>query len=111
MKAFRVLAPALLAVLAAPAAQASDPYTGYISGRVVDITSTNAGLMMRMDDGRIPTLCGTSSYGWMLVPQSSSAMISVFLTYWGTGRKNFTIYVDQAAGSACVVDQIDPVDS
>lgn len=87
-----------------------NPYPGYVVGNVIDITSTTAGLMMRMEDSRVPTLCGASSYGWMLVPQSNSAMISVFLTYWASGKKNFTIYIDQTAGSACIVDQIDPVD-
>ncbi|MDV3458295.1 hypothetical protein RZN05_14960 [Sphingomonas sp. HF-S4] len=96
---------------AASPSQASDPYPAFIVGKVVDITSTTAGLMVRMDDNRVPTLCGTPSVGWMLVPQSSSAMISVFLTEWAASKKNFTIYIDSAVGTSCIVNQINPIES
>lgn len=108
MKLIRLLALAA-ACVAAPA-QASDPHPGYITGKVTDITSTAAGLMIRMDDNRVPTLCGAPSVGWMLVPQSNSTMISVFLSYWATSKKNFTIYADPVAGGYCTIGQIDPED-
>jgi len=111
MKLSRTLAlAAALAAFTAGPAQASDPHPGYIVGQITDITSTQAGLMIRMDDNRVPTNCGTSSYGWMLVPQANSTMISVFLTYWAAGKKNFTIYADPVANSYCTVGQIDPID-
>jgi hypothetical protein len=99
------------ACLAAPAAQASDKQAGFVSGYIKDITSMPAGLLIRMDDNGMPTLCGTSAPGWMLVPQSNTAMISVFLSYWTTGKKQFTIYADPVAGGFCTVGQVDPVDS
>jgi hypothetical protein len=98
------------ACLATPVAQASDRQPGYVSGRINDVTSTTAGLMIRMDDNGVPTLCGNPANGWMLIPQSSSAMIGVFLSYWAAGKKNFVVYADPVSGSYCTIGQLDPAD-
>lgn len=113
MKLIRLLAlllPLAVTGIAGPAAQASDPQPGYVSGQIKDITSTPQGLLIRTDDDRVPTLCGSGPVGWMLVPQANATMISVFLTYWAAGKKRFTIYADPVAGGYCTIGQVDPED-
>lgn len=104
----RIITVASLAIASGPAS-ASVVTQGYVSGDLGDITSIKGGLLIRMDDNRVPTSCGIGQ-GWMKIDQSDTAMISLVLSYWLQAKKSFSIYV--ASGTTpdgfCSVQQSDP---
>lgn len=63
--------------------------------------------MIQLDNGSsVPTNCVGSPYGWLLISQQYSAMISNFLTSYFSGHKAFNIYTDATSGSFCSVNQV-----
>jgi hypothetical protein len=44
----------------------------------------------------------------MQIAQGDSAMVSTFLTYWATGKKNFTVYTNAWSSGYCSIGQLDP---
>lgn len=81
----------------------------YQSGEIINITATTNGLMVMMDTG-LPSNCEGTPYGWMLIEQKNTTMISVVLAAWASQAKSGTIYtVGRPDGSGyCLVNQFDP---
>ena len=81
--------------------------TNYKSGTISNLTSTTAGIMIMLDTG-IPTFCEGTPYGWMLVKNVNSAMVSTVLAAWVSGKKTGTVYVSQRTSGYCIINQFDP---
>lgn len=82
----------------------------YLSGTIVNVTTTTSGLMVMMDTG-IPTNCQGTPYNWMLIKEENKTMISMALAMWASGKKTATVYTAGIApGSYCEIIQLDPVD-
>lgn len=87
----------------------------YVVGEVYDITSTVEGLLVRVKDAQatniVPTECqNPGPYGWMVIPESSKAMVSVALTMCVQNKRNAAIYVSPTTSGACQIIQYDPKD-
>ena len=50
----------------------------YLSGNVMNITTTTSGLMIMLDSG-IPTNCQGTPSNWMLIKEENKTMISMAL--------------------------------
>lgn len=80
----------------------------YLSGNIINITTTTGGLMIMLDSG-IPTNCKGTPYNWLLVKEENKTMISMALTMWASGKKGLTVYTAALnPGSYCEIIQIDP---
>lgn len=84
----------------------------YQHGEVYSITSSSAGLMIRLKVGNdlnvVPDNCiDTNKYGWMIIKEENQTMIAVALSMQAQNKKMATIYT-QKVGSYCVVTQYDP---
>jgi len=85
----------------------SDDY--YQSGKIKNITATTGGLMLMMDSG-LPSNCEGTPFGWMLVEQKNTALISLILAVWAADKAAGTVYTSgRVNGSGyCLVNQFDP---
>ena len=82
----------------------------YVTGTVVDTTSTPAGYLIRLDAGR-PTNCNGAPYGWMLIKSENKAMMATAMLMFALGKKTATVYTTGIGPSGhCEVDQYDPVE-
>jgi len=85
-----------------------------LNGEVVNVTSIETGVLIQFENGAVPGLCeGFSSYGWMIIEEENTAMISVFLSHYLAGRFNAAVYVNPNALTAsgyCRIVQYDPQD-
>lgn len=82
----------------------------YLSGTIVNVTTTASGLMVMLDNG-IPTNCQGTPYNWMLIKEENKTMISMVLAMWASGKKTATVYTAGITpGSYCEITQLDPVD-
>ncbi|NOU49128.1 hypothetical protein HG263_00995 [Pseudoalteromonas sp. JBTF-M23] len=80
----------------------------YQSGKIKNITATTDGLMVMMDT-RLPSNCEGTPYGWMLIEQKNTTIISVVLAAWASQAKSGTIYTSgRPDGGYCLVIQFDP---
>ncbi len=87
----------------------STAFKTYVSGEVYDITSTRDGLLIRVDERKVPTDCnGVNPSGWMLIKEENKTMISVALAMRAQGKGMATIYTDGVQGGFCTVSQYDP---
>ncbi|MDX1304561.1 hypothetical protein [Photobacterium sp.] len=102
MKNFTLLAVALMSysVSAAP---------NYQSGSIENLTAVESGVMIMMDKG-LPDNCEGSPYGWMLIKQEHTAITSVVLAAWASGKKSGTVYTSgrESGNGFCLVNQFDP---
>lgn len=81
----------------------------YISGKLVDITSVQQGLLIRIEGYQVPTTCpNPHNWGWMLIPEENKTMISVALAMWTQGKTTATIYTSGTKSGYCQVVQYDP---
>lgn len=97
---------ALLLLISTKNATAADTY---VSGKIYDFTSTEQGLLIRIEGNQVPSSCpNPHSWGWMLIPQESTTMISVALMMLAQDKTNATIYTSGTIGSFCKVIQLDP---
>lgn len=81
----------------------------YQAGKIIDLTATSDGLMIKMDEG-LPDNCEGTSHGWMLVKKEDTAIISVVLATWMAERAIGTVYTSGRENGAgyCRVNQFDP---
>ncbi len=79
----------------------------WLGGNITNITSSKAGLSIILDSG-LPDNCQGVSYNWMRIKQEDSAMISVALTLWTTGKTSVTVYTDGIVNGKCIINQLDP---
>lgn len=80
----------------------------YLSGNVINITTTTSGLMIMLDSG-IPTNCQGTPSNWMLIKEENKTMISMALAMWASGKKGLTVYTTTVnPGSYCELIQLDP---
>ena len=97
-----VLASALVLPLTAAA------QTTYTGGRIIDLTATRQGVLIRLDAAR-PTVCDGTPFAWMLVATEDKALMATTLLMWSTGKKSGVFYVDApTSGGYCRLHQIDP---
>lgn len=90
-------------VLSAPNAHAG---ADWLRGNISDMTTTAAGLFIKLDTG-MPTNCiGVSTYGWMLIPEANRTMGSFAMGKWFTQQRGVDVYV-VVQGGMCVVTQVD----
>ena len=89
--------------------QVSFAAESYQSGMINNITSVGSGLMIMMDTG-LPTNCEGSPYGWLLIEQKNTTIISVVLTAWASKNTSGTVYTSGRPGGTgyCLVNQFDP---
>lgn len=105
------LAASLAASVLVPGhVQASREYGHYIAGKIVDITSIRGGILVRMDDDQVPSQCRGSGSAWMKIDQADTAMVSLMLTYWAQGKKEFTLYIESWSSGYCQIGQADPME-
>jgi hypothetical protein len=100
----------LIAIIALAVFQANNVAAAesYLSGKITNITSTSAGLMLMLDTG-LPDNCEGTPWGWMLIPKAETTMISVALAMYTSGRLSVTVYTNpRAATGWCTVNQFDP---
>ncbi|MBN3517633.1 hypothetical protein JYA59_20480 [Vibrio neptunius] len=89
----------------------STAFKTYVSGEVYDITSTRQGLLIRVDEDKVPTDCnGVNPSGWMLIKKENQTMISVALAMRAQGKRMATVYIDGVQDNFCTVSQYDPHD-
>lgn len=82
----------------------------YLSGNIINVTTTANGLMIMLDTG-IPTNCQGTPYNWMLIKEQNKTMTSLALAMWASGKKAATVYTAGIIpGSYCEIVQLDPVD-
>lgn len=81
----------------------------YQSGSISNLTATTAGIMIMLDKG-LPTKCNGSPYGWMLIKQEYTALTSVVLAGWVSGKKSGTVYISgrENGDGVCIINQWDP---
>ncbi|MGI0118929.1 hypothetical protein [Zooshikella sp. RANM57] len=81
----------------------------YQSGKIVNLTAITGGIMIMMDKG-LPDNCVGSPYGWMLIKQEYSAMTSVVIAAWASGKTVGTVYTSgrEDGQGYCLVTQFDP---
>lgn len=111
LKTFRAARVALAAsaALTTFGAQAQ-VQAAYVTGTVVDTTSTPAGYLIRLDAGR-PTNCNGAPFGWMLIKSENKAVMATAMMMFALGKKTATVYTTGIGPSGhCEVDQYDPVE-
>ena len=111
LKTFRAARAFLIAgaALAALGAQAQVQAT-YVTGTIIDTTSTPAGYLIRLDTGR-PTNCNGAPFGWMLIKSENKAVMATAMMMFALGKKTATVYTTGIGPSGhCEVDQYDPVE-
>lgn len=80
----------------------------YLSGNIINITTTASGLMIMLDSGILTNCQGTPS-NWMLIKEENKTMVSMALAMWGTGKKSIVVYTSPVKpGWYCEVTQLDP---
>ena len=79
----------------------------YLSGNIKDLTSNTSGLMIMLDTG-VPDNCAGVSANWMTIEKENTAMISVALTMWATGKKLGVVYTETRTDGSCIINQLDP---
>ena len=78
-------------------------------GTINNITSTQQGLLIRLDTG-LPDNCAGTPYGWMLIPEANKTLIATTLMLWAMGTRSVDIYtVGRPNGGYCVIEQVDPL--
>ncbi|MFW2013268.1 ABC transporter ATP-binding protein [Acinetobacter bereziniae] len=81
----------------------------YVHGNMTSITSITEGLLIRLEEGNLPTVCTGTPYGWMLIPQSSKVILAVTLAQWYQKKRNVVVYVEPYSGNGfCRVSQVQP---
>ena len=106
LRAWWVAAAAVCANLWAPnTALAAE---NWITGTIIDVTTTTEGLMIRLDNG-IPTDCTGTPLGWMLIREANKTMVATTLMLWQSGNRQVTVYIGGFQGNFCYVNQVDPV--
>lgn len=80
----------------------------YLTGRITNVTSGAAGLLIMLDTG-VPTNCTGASYNWMVIPEANKTMIAVALITW-QNQGSATVYTNTLdPNNGCVINQFDPV--
>jgi len=99
----------LISLVLAFSSQLANSAEHYQSGAIKNITSTPAGLMIMMDSG-LPSNCEGTPFGWMLIEQKNTTMISVVLAAWASNNKSGTVYTSGRPNGTgyCIVNQFDP---
>jgi len=97
---------AVIFVVLSPCAFA---YQDYVAGKITNLTAVPSGIMIMVDSG-VPGNCSNSPYGWMLISQSDTAMVSTVLAIWIAGKRDVTVYTSNTTnnGERCAVSQLDP---
>jgi hypothetical protein len=80
---------------------------GHVSGKITNITSIQAGLLIRIEANETPENC-TSSNVWMQVDEQYKTIISLAITSWTLG-KTVTVYTSPGTSGFCKITQVDPV--
>jgi hypothetical protein len=102
MNRFKILAVLLLFTAPSHAAES------YLSGNIINVTTTASGLMLMLDSG-IPTNCQGTPSNWMLIKEENKTMVSMALAMWGTGKKSVMVYTSAVRpGWYCEITQLDP---
>lgn len=87
---------------------AADTYT---VGNITSITSIPEGLLIKLEEGNLPTVCiGHASYGWLFIPQTRKTILSLALILWTQKKPQVVVYVDedQSTNMFCKISQIQP---
>lgn len=84
--------------------------SNYLGGSFINMTSTPAGLMLKLDSG-LPTNCTGTPYDWMLIRAENKTMIALLLTMYTSGKKGAVVYTSGIMSSGfCEINQYDPVE-
>jgi len=89
-------------------AQTSSIYT---SGHINNVTLADDYVMIMIDAG-LPGNCAGTSWGWMKVPSTATAMKAFVIGLWMRGDAAstvVTVYTDGLVDGYCRITQIDPV--
>ena len=82
----------------------------YVTGTIIDTTSTPAGYLIRLDSGR-PTNCNGAPFGWMLIKSENKTVMATAMMMFALGKKTATVYTIGIGSSGhCEVNQYDPVE-
>ncbi|QHH96405.1 ABC transporter ATP-binding protein [Acinetobacter dispersus] len=84
----------------------------WVSGKITNITSITEGLLIKLEEGNLPTVCnGHAAFGWFLIPQERKTIIALTLIHWSQGNRQVDVYVDpnQSTNNYCTVQQIHPL--
>lgn len=101
-----ILVPAVMAIACGIWTPAVHAAAEWNRGTMIDMTSTAAGLMVKLDTG-LPTNCiGVSMYGWMLIPEANRTMVAFAMSKWISLQRAVDLYV-VVQGGACIVTQVD----
>ena len=81
----------------------------YQSGKIKNLTATTGGIMIMMDKG-LPDNCAGTPYGWLLIKEENTALTSVVLAAWVSGKSTGTVYTSGRGNGTgyCIVNQFDP---
>lgn len=97
-----------VAVVAALPAYNAIAQSSWKSGTVVDLTSGEGYMLIRLDAG-MPDNCAGSPHGWLMIPRKSREIQVLLLTFYTMGKKSGTIYTSgRPDGGYCEVTQWDP---
>ncbi|WP_054114255.1 hypothetical protein [Marinagarivorans algicola] len=82
---------------------------GHQTGKITNLTATTHGILIKLNKG-LPSNCEGTPFGWMLIRQENTALISVVLATWISGQSTGTVYTSGTANSTgyCIVNQFDP---
>ncbi len=111
LKTFRAARAGLVvaAALTAFGAQAQ-VQADYVTGTIINTTSTPAGYLIWLDAGR-PTNCNGAPLGRMLIKSENKVVIATVMMMFALGRKTATVYTTGIGPNGhCEVNQYDPVE-
>lgn len=81
----------------------------YVVGKISNITSGRAGLMVIIGASEVPSNC-TGVQDWMLIKEEYKSMTALTLTSWTLGR-DVVIYTEATSSGYCHITQVDPAES
>ena len=81
----------------------------YQSGKIKNLTAVTNGIMIQMDTG-LPDNCEGTPYNWLFIKQEYTALTSVVLAAWVSGKSTGTVYTTGRINGTgmCIVNQFDP---
>lgn len=78
----------------------------YVFGTISQLTSTQDGVMIIIENAQTSQNCVNASAGWMLIDKSMPHMISAVLSSWFTGKRYVYVYTNATNGTYCAVTQV-----
>ena len=73
---------------------------GWVRGKVDTVAATPAGILIAFKGKLQSENCSKSASYYILISKDDYAMTSLFLTAWGTGKRRFSVYNHDYAGTS-----------